>query len=206
MKPTRSRLPNAFAACVACGALALAQLPARGADRAAAAGPLVSITTEVDPSGQNYMWTIENKHTLPITRITFPHYHVDQFIPPPGWSTEGTTNLAMAGNPDEPGVCVATASSAGSGIGAGRTGAVSARISKGGANRRRGAMTVRFSDESQVRIAAGVELPTAPSVGERLVMPLGMVIVFAIIILANSRRRRTSAQAAPAAENPPADA
>ncbi|MCC6361614.1 MAG: hypothetical protein IT450_23000, partial [Phycisphaerales bacterium] len=40
---------------------------------AAAEEPRVEITGGVDPSGQNYSWTVTNRSDTPIVSVTFPH-------------------------------------------------------------------------------------------------------------------------------------
>jgi len=157
--------------------------------------PKVEITGGAEGSGQNYRWTVTNHYGSPVVYIQFPHYHADTFITPNGWEKE-CTNLMRVGARDAPGTCTAWADSPEKGIAPGRSAEFSVRLAAGGAHRRPGQVTVRFADGTQT-IVAGVELPTASTTPERLYGLIGFALVFAIVVIVQTRRRR---KAPPAVE------
>src|SRR5262249_15330008 len=87
----RSRAHLWLAACAAAATLASV--------RAQTKPPQVSIEGGRDATGQNYKWTVQNKSSVPITSVRFPHYHADIFVTPPGW-TQHCTAMSGAGGPD----------------------------------------------------------------------------------------------------------
>ncbi len=155
--------------------------------------PKVEIAGGADGSGQNYRWTVTNHYGSPIVYIQFPHYHADTFHAPEGWSKE-STYLVNVGVPDKPGTCTASVDSARKGIPPGRSAEFSVRLATGGAHRRPGQVTVRFADGTQT-IVAGVELPTASTTPERLYGLIGFALVFVIIVIVQTRRRRKGPRA-----------
>jgi hypothetical protein len=166
-----------------------------------AQGPKVKITGGADVSGQNYLWTVTNRHDSPIVYIQFPHYHADTFIAPPGWTMQ-CTNMASR----EPGTCTAIADSRQTGIAEGRSAEFGMRLGNvSGQHARPGNVAVRFADGAEVTVA-NVEVPTPSSTPERLVALIGFALVFGILVLAQARRRRKARTAVrPTGSAPTAD-
>ncbi len=183
------------------GVVALLGVLTAGVPCGLAQSPLATIEGGADVSGQNYSWTITNRHTLPIVMVEIPHYHADTFRYPPGWTSE-CTNLQMAGARDLPGVCRAKVDSAQAGIAPGATETFGVRLAKSGANRRAGKITVRFSDDSELMIG-GVELPSPPSRSEQYELLVGLALVFTILLAVHAWRRRRGAKAAPRSADMP---
>ena len=148
----------------------------------------VAITGGGDDNGQNYVWTVANHTDSAITRIDFPHYHGDQFNPPAGWKNE-CTYLVNVGVPDQPGHCVAYVDYAMQGLQPGRSAQFHLRISRAGANRRPGTVTVTFADGSTLDVD-GVELPTQATLMERYVGLMGFAALFLIVLVVHARRRK----------------
>lgn len=167
---------------------------------AAAAGraepqPLVTITGGADGSGQNYSWTITNRHSSPIVFIEIPHYRADTFVTPAGWQQE-CTNLMIAGQAREPGVCRAWPKPNASGLTPGRSAEFALRVAREGAQRRTGTVLVKFADGTQVSIP-GVEVPTRESVPERFAALIGMALIVGLLIVFQLRARRKAVSARP---------
>lgn len=173
--------------------IATLAMPAAVADR-------VTITGGADATGQRYTWTVHNHADQRIVAVVFPHYHADLFaVPnPPGESywQAACTNLMQAGGTDAPGVCRAYVEDPRRGIAPNLSAEFSMRIAHVGAHSRPGQVTVTFADGSQT-VVDGVELPTAPTFGERYIMAIGMFAILALIVFGQIRRRR-AAGAAPA--------
>lgn len=172
------------------------------APRTAAQQPSVTITGGADGTGQNYHWTVTNHYGSPVVYIQFPHYHADTFFAPNGWEKE-CANLIGPGARVVPGTCTAAVDSPGKGIAPGRSAEFGMRLARGGGHHRRpGQVTVRFADGTQT-IVAGVELPTASTTSERLYALIGFALVFLIIVIVQTRRRR-KAPRAPEPDSAPA--
>lgn len=166
---------------------------------AAAQEQLVTIEGGGDPSGQNYQWTVTNRHTSPIVRIEFPHYFADTFVTPAGWKQDCTNMQRLGGGKDAPGVCIGTADTTGSAIAAGATGQFSIRLAKGGrAMRGSGVVVGAFADGREFRVS-GVFLPVAPSALEGWGTVIICAVAFVVFLLVQLRRRK---RATVAAESP----
>lgn len=159
---------------------------------AGAQAPKVTISGGADATAQWYAWTVTNHHSSPIVYVRFPHYHADAFSAPAGWKKE-CTYLVNVGVADRAGVCVASVEAAGAGIASGRSAEFGMRISRAGARRRPGRVTVRFADGTQA-VVGGVELPTAATTPERLYALIGFGLVLGIVVLVQLRRRRKAAR------------
>ncbi len=158
--------------------------------RTASADERVVIRGGGDGTGHNYSWTVENRHSAPITLVEFPHFRADLFQPPPDWKQE-CTNLMVAGQAREPGVCRAWVEAPDAGIRTGKSVEFTMRIAREGAQRRTGVVLVRFADGGEARIP-DVEVPTRESVPERFVALFGMAAVVALLIWWHSRARPKS--------------
>ncbi len=166
----RARTPGWFAACVA----ALAVGPARGQS------PDVVIRGGADASGHNYQWIVENRSGQPIVWIEFPHFRADTFTPPRGWKFECTHLARLGAGRPEPGVCRAWVETPTMGIVPGSSARFYMRVARAGALRRFGRVRVRLADGTELSVA-GVELPTAPSVGERYVLLAGLAVLPGVV-------------------------
>lgn len=156
----------------------------------------VLITGGVDGTGQNYTWTIRNAYTLPIVYVEIPHYHADTFEVPDGWEKECTNLLGVGTRRFQTGVCQARPKPGVSGIRRGRQDSFRMRIAGiGGARPRSGEVTIGFADGSQV-VVAGVQLPSAPSWGEKHAMGIGLALIFVVLIVLQVRRKRVAAASA----------
>lgn len=158
--------------------------------------PLVEISGGADESRQNYQWKVTNRHGSPIVFIQFPHFHADTFSVPNRWKQE-CTNLIGAGKPTHlSGVCTAKVVSPADGIAPGRAAEFGMRLALLGGDRPSpGRVTVRFADGTET-IVEGVELPMATSILEKMVAPIGLALIFGIIVLFEVRRRRRARTAA----------
>lgn len=186
--PLRSGRRRRCRAPAARAALALFLLGSAAA-AAQPSGTGVEITGGADQSGQNYRWTIRNRGSSPIVSVEFPHYHADTFIVPDGWDNSDCTNLARVGGGSGPGACRATPLAGEIGLRPNRTAEFGMRISRAGAIRRPGAVTVQFADGTRT-VVDGVEVPSRATFGERYIMVIGMAVIIGGAILINLRRRR----------------
>ena len=165
------------------------------AGAAAAADERDKVTIEGGPdhSGHNYQFRVTNHHISPIVSLEFPHYRADLFTVPEDWSTEGTTNAMGTGDPNAPGVCRATALSAGRGIAPGDTAGFGIRVRSAGAWRGTATVKVGFADETVAEVS-GVPLPQSEPVasrGTRLIGYLVLGVLFLVVVVVRGRRRRS---------------
>ena len=170
------------ATCAAGVASAVGQQPA----------PVV-IRGGADASGQNYEWVVENRGGQSIVWIEFPHFRADTFTPPAGWQFECTHLARLGAGRPAPGVCRAWVDSPAMGIVPGSSARFYMRVARAGALRRFGSVRVRLADGTELSIS-GVELPTAPSAGERYVLLAGLALLLAIVAFVayrNQRKART---------------
>jgi hypothetical protein len=162
--------------------------PARGQER-------VQISGGNDGSGQNYQWTVVNRHTSPIVAIEFPHYQADTFITPDGWQQK-CTHLAVIGSENRPGECRGFVESPERGIAPGSSGAFGMRLARISAQKGRRAVNVTFADGSTVQVA-GVVLPVPPSVWDQYLVPIAMGLLFLLAFLFHWRRKRRGEASGP---------
>lgn len=156
---------------------------------AAAEEPRVEISGGVDPSGQNYAWTVKNLSDTPIVSVTFPHYNADLFSPPPGWLRE-ETHLRHVGSKPAPGIARAYVNeSEHSGILPGASADFTMRINADGASKGRGTAVVRFKDGRTLNVRS-VELPTAPTFFGQHATTLALAAAFGLFLLVQVLRRR----------------
>ncbi len=140
----------------------------------------VHIRGGADGSGHNYEWVVENRGDQPVVWIEFPHFRADTFIPPTGWEFECTHLSRVGSGRPRPGVCRAWVESPAMGIAPGGSARFRMRIARAGALRRYGTVRVRLADGTEVSVG-GVELPAAPSVGERYVLLIGLALLLGVI-------------------------
>lgn len=156
---------------------------------AAAEEPRVEITGGVDPSGQNYSWTVTNRGDTPIVSVTFPHYNADLFSPPAGWQRE-ETHLRHVGSKPAPGICRGFVDGVEkSGILPNGSAGFSIRLNADGASKGRGVVQVRFMDGRTVSVR-NVELPIAPTFFGQYGMMIALAAAFAIFVLVQVRRKK----------------
>jgi len=148
----------------------------------------VTIEGGNDGSGQNYEWTVTNRHTSPIVSIVFPHYQADTFTPPAGWRQK-CTNLAVIGSADEPGECRGYVEPPTPGIAPGASDKFRIRLARVGAAKGSGTVTVQFADGTSAQIS-GVTLPTAQSGWEKSLMPVAMGALLLLALLIARRKKR----------------
>jgi hypothetical protein len=177
------------------------------ADTTRATGP-VTITGGRQESAQWYEWTVMNQSDVAVVGIEFAHYMADLFQAPPGWATEGTTNLQNIGVRSRWGVCRAsydphaevdprTGIYPGP-IRRGAPGRFALRVAREGARVGKGTMTVRFEDGSSAQIA-GAEMPVGPPWFEPYLVPAGIGLLLLLAIGARHlRARRAQGQGAAA--------
>ena len=194
--------PDCATSCSAMGGHAIARVclvlgtaftPALASD-----APLVEIIGGTDASGQNYTWTVTNRHRSPIISLAIPHYRAALFVAPPGWSAD-CTYLVNVGVEDRPGVCTITPlASGGSGLANGRSAEFRMQIAASGAGRGRGRVSVRFADGTSVEID-GVETPQPLAAMDRYapVLGLGGIALLALLIGLFRNRRKSAASPSP---------
>ncbi len=171
--------------CCATGLWLLPAVAWAGAD----AGGLVTIEGGPDNSGHNYEFTVLNNHDSPIAAVSFPHFRADLFMVPQGWSTEGTTNAMGTGNIKLPGVCLATAPSASTGIQPGGQASFTIRVRPKGAWRGTSTVTVTFADGTVAQVPE-VPLPcTEPEAAQRT-RQTGFVVLGLLFLIVVARRRK----------------
>ncbi|MGB2985820.1 MAG: hypothetical protein WBE26_08045 [Phycisphaerae bacterium] len=146
----------------------------------------VTITGGADASGQNYTWTVTNKHTSPIVYVEFPHYHAGLFFAPKGWSTESTA-LVRVGYKDEPGVCIAKSDSPTAGISAGQSVTFRMGIAPLPTRRGKGTVRVRFADGTEAGVT-GVELPQPEVIGDKYAPLIGLGAIFLVWMVVRTVR------------------
>lgn len=168
---------------------------------ASAEEPRVEISGGVDPSGQNYEWTVTNRGDSPIVSVTFPHYNADLFSPPPGWHRE-ETHLRHVGSTPAPGICRGYVEGATqSGIVPNGSASFSMRLNADGAPKGRGVVEIRFKDGRTISVR-GVELPVAPTLFGQYGTMFALAAAFAIFVLVQVRRKKKRG----AADDPDEDA
>ncbi|GMU82532.1 MAG: hypothetical protein AMXMBFR47_24030 [Planctomycetota bacterium] len=171
---------------------------------AAAEEPRVEITGGVDPSGQNYSWTVTNRSDTPIVSVTFPHYNADLFSPPAGWQRE-ETHLRHVGSKPAPGICRGFVDGVEkSGILPSGSAGFSIRLNADGASKGRGVVQVRFKDGRTVSVR-NVELPVAPTFFGQYGMMIALAAAFAIFVLVQVRRKKNRGGAEDSDEEAEAD-
>ena len=183
MRPALVRIP-AIAALLACLVSS-----AHAQDR-------VEISGGNDGTGQNYAWTVKNRHTSPIVSIVFPHYQADSFITPDGWKQK-CTNLAVIGSENASGECRAYVEPPAPGIAPGASAQFKLRLARVSALRGSGTVTIVFADGTST-LVSGVTVPVAESFLQRLMIPLAMGAIFvaAFLIHALRKRRKEAAKSA----------
>ncbi|MFQ5804855.1 MAG: hypothetical protein ACE5I3_00230 [Phycisphaerae bacterium] len=169
--------------------LAALTVLARVVVAASADEPAVTITGGADGTGQFYEWKVTNNHTSPVVYIEFPHFRGDTFSAPAGWAQEWKNRAMVGGGKPAPGWVRTSVKDPAQGISPGDSARFVLRVSRAGADRRPGKVTVRFADRTEVTVA-DVELPTAKSFLERNVMGIGLAAIFALALLVHFRRRR----------------
>lgn len=163
---------------------------------AAASDPMVTITGGADPTGHHYTWTLTNHHTSRVVFVEFPHYHVGMFFAPDGWSTDESTSILSVQATLKPGVCVARAQSPEDGTPPGASTVFRAQLGPYGAPRGPGVVRVQFADGTET-LVRGVELPQAPSTGERFVPLIGLGSIFIVWLIVRKTRRKTRPNVSP---------
>ncbi len=165
---------------------------AAAASAQAAEEPRVEISGGVDPSGQNYAWTVKNLSDTPIVSVTFPHYNADLFSPPTGWLREETHLRHVATKP-APGIARAYVNeSEHSGILPGASADFTMRINADGASKARGAVDIQFKDGGTLKVR-NVELPTAPTFFGQHGTTIALAAAFGVFLLFQVLRRRKRA-------------
>lgn len=166
-------------------------VPPSGVFAQASSNGKVIIDGGADETGHDYRWTVTNQHRSAIVSIEFTHYRADLFFVPDGWSTAGTTNLVNVGVTSSNGVCVASAPSQRKGIAFRGSASFGVRIAPRGADAGAGIWRIRFADGTMAEVE-GVELPVPRATGDQFVSLIGLAIVFGIIVVVESIRRRRS--------------
>lgn len=161
----------------------------------AAADDRVTITGGADGTGQNYEWTVQNNDpSARIVEVDFPHFHADIFIvPDPDLWQQECTGMANAGSTtaQEGGVCRAWVEDPRRGIARGFSAVFRMRVSRAGAQRRYGNVTVKFADGTRT-VVSGVELPTEQTFGERYIMAIGLGVILLVLVLMRTRSKRAA--------------
>jgi len=163
----------------------------------AADPPLVTITGGSADSGHNYTWSVTNRYTSPIVRITFPHYRATVFDVPDGWNGK-CTHLLGSGSTDEPGTCTAELLAPESSIQRGTSELFTMRVWQSGTQRTRATVSIWFADGTQLDVP-GVELPARESFGDRYVSLLGLGSIFLVWLMVRAVRGKKVTWQAPTA-------
>jgi hypothetical protein len=140
----------------------------------------VEITGGRDETGQFYRWVVRNLSDSPIVFVEFPHYRADTFFAPEEWRKEFINRVGDPNATGPGGVCRASTDDPRVAITRGRAAEFGMRLARGGANRGRGTVVVRFLDGAEVKLA-GVELPGPPSIVDRLAVPGGLAVILLIL-------------------------
>ena len=159
----------------------------------AARGESVPVVIEggADETGQNYAWTVTNRHSSAIVRVVFPHFRADLFQAPPGWKTH-CTNLARVGGKELPGECAAWVDSPADGIAPGQSARfamrTTGRAAQQGASVGRGTVPVTFADDTVVPVR-DVEVPQRIGASTKYMPLIGLALVFALGVAWRTLRR-----------------
>ncbi len=144
----------------------------------------VSIQGEVDTSGHLYEWRIWHDHSAPLVYVEIPHFRVDMFTAPDGWSAE----IENQNSPDlKPGRCLATATDPSRGIRKGDQGTFTARVNPTSAPVGVGVIKCRFADG--VEATAQARVPVKSSSLEQWA-PAGLLGGFFLAYVAYASRKR----------------
>lgn len=173
---------------MAAGAILMAHglLASRAVSQADQAAKAV-IEGGADEGGHHYAWTLSNRETSPIIRVTFPHYRADLFTTPPGWKQE-CTYLVNFGVADRPGRCTAGAPSAEQGIPSGGQARFEMRIAPPLPTRGLGRVEVELADGRILSIPAELPLP-AGNAEKFLPVAAGGVVILILVALRMRRGR-----------------
>lgn len=151
----------------------------------------VVIEGGADETGQNYAWTVTNRHSSTIVRVVFPHFRADLFQAPPGWKTH-CTNLARVGGKELPGECTAWVDSPGDGITPGQSARFAMRTTgqatRQGASVGRGTVPITLADGTVLSVK-DVEVPQRIGASTRYMPLIGLALVFALGIAWRTFRR-----------------
>jgi hypothetical protein len=155
----------------------------------------VTVEGGPDESGHTYEFTVTNNHDSPIVMVEFPHFRADIFAPPPGWSTEGTTNAMGHGNINAKGVCMATASLEVGGVPPRGKALFSIRVRPKGAWRGSDTVTVTFADGTVAKVP-GVPLPQPEPAAAKGTRLIGFAVLGVLFLIAVAARRKKQQSAA----------
>ncbi len=161
----------------------------------------VAIEGGPDGTGHNYEFRVTNHHQSPIVLLGFPHFRVDVFTVPLGWSTAGTTNAMGEGGPNAEGVCKATVPQPDHGIQGGQTAVFQLRVRPEGAWRGTGTVKVGFADGLLIQVP-DVPLPQREPTGARRTRMIGcsaLGVLFLVVLAIRNRRRSAVRQDAASA-------
>lgn len=170
---------------VALGLLLTALSTARGQSMSGA-----SVVGERDDTGQFYEWTVTNTGDQPIVGIELPHFRVDLWTAPDGWSTDKSTNIqGMPGVREESGFLRAEATSPTAAIMPGASKTFKARINRKGAPRGHGKVTLTRADDTKL-IVQNVVMPAQETWLDQYIMPIGLGVLLLIIVASQAMKKR----------------
>jgi hypothetical protein len=140
-----------------------------------------------------YLWTVVNHKSSPITSVEFPHYHADLFEPVPDeWTYEAT---AVVGQHSGGGIghCIFKATARRYGILPGESLEFAMRIAPAGAVAAPGTVVVGWADGTTARVT-GVEVPSKERWFRRNFPMVGLGGSFLLfVVVAHLWRKRKSA-------------
>ncbi len=159
------------------GVLAFAQ--------AAVAQPAITIDGGADVSAHNYKWTVSHDHSAPLVYVEMPHFRVDTFTVPEGWTAEieNQNSLDL-----KPGRCIANAEDPNAGLPRGEPGVFTLRVNPAKALRGQAEAIFRFADG--VEVTKLLELPVKPSSFEQWAPPVALGAMFAVFVAVQAARKK----------------
>lgn len=160
--------------------------------------PAVEVKTTREDGGHTYVLTVRNLSDQPIRRIEVPHFNVDQWQAPDGWTADGSNIAGKPGVGDNKGgILWAETDDPTRRIARGRNATFRMRVNNLGADRGTGSVVILFADQSRLTID-GVDLPRPRSAVSQVGTPLGLAALLALFVLWQVRRKR----GAPADDSP----
>ncbi len=147
--------------------------------------PKVTIKGGSDISAHNYSWTITHDHDAPLVYVEIPHFRVDLFNAPQGWTAEiiNQNSLDL-----KPGKCIAEVTDPSRGLKRGESAKFGVRVNPAEAPRGEDTILLRFADGVEVRVTAVV--PVKPSSFEQWAPPAVLAVMFGAYVLIQAVRKR----------------
>ena|GEM_PF-7122770 len=152
----------------------------------------VTIEGGLDQVEYQYIWTVTNKGSSPVTSLEIPHYHGINLTAPEGWEFEMTNKMAF-GMVDKPGIISAWATSPGAAIRPHRSATFKLPFTPNRVAPGTGVVTVGFADGT-TQLVPDVEIPWQVPWLRRYTLLISFGAIFAVFLVIQAVRGRRGSE------------